>query len=378
LYDVSNTLGAIRTKNSQDTAFSENLNMANIHEFVEKMVSCSSCVVHCRHRNKIKQSQNVNGEGPEYSTVGLMGANIGISDPEKVIKLNNLLNDLGLDSSSTGSYLAWFIELFEKNLISISDTGKKYEFGNFDLINEILQDITERKGFGDIMAEGSRAIVHIKGSDDYLIAIKGLPQSDPHDVRYIKSFALGIATATRGADHLRSRPTLDILTSIPDDIINKVYKYKINRTPNDYKTKEHLVYFSENIFALQDCLGICRFICQGFNSPKLLGYYHFSQLLKFAIGLEYTEQELEDIGKNVINLERWINSEFFRIGFDDDTLPKRYFDDPMSTPDKPTTGEKIDRDKFQDMLNNYYKIRGYLKEDGSLKLINPLETEVIM
>ncbi|MBC7347684.1 MAG: hypothetical protein H5U00_09600, partial [Clostridia bacterium] len=32
----------------------------------------------------------------------------------EVIALNNLVNDLGLDASSTGTYLAWAIELFEK------------------------------------------------------------------------------------------------------------------------------------------------------------------------------------------------------------------------------------------------------------------------
>jgi len=55
---------------------------------------------------------------------------------------------------------------------------------------------------------------------EYLIAIKGLPQSDPHDVRYIKAFALGIAVASRGADHLRNRPTLEIL-ELPEDVTEK-------------------------------------------------------------------------------------------------------------------------------------------------------------
>jgi aldehyde:ferredoxin oxidoreductase len=375
LYDVSNFLGAIRTHNSKLNAFSESLNVEHFHEFVEKMVSCSSCVVHCRHRNKVKQSDNILGEGPEYSTMGLLGANVGISDVEQVIKLNNLVNDLGLDSSSTGTYLAWFIELFEKGLITIDQTEIKYEFGNCELIERLISDLTTRTGFGDIIAEGSRATSKLAITDDYLIAVKGLPQSDPHDVRFIKSFALGIATATRGADHLRSRPTLDIMTSIPDEIINKLYKHELDRSPTSYMTKEFMIYFSENLFALQDCLGLCRFICQGFNSPNLLGYNHFVELIKYATGLEYSISSLEEIGKNVIQLERWINQKFFNIGFEEDTLPKRYFDDPMSVPDKTTTGHQINREKFQEMLKNYYQLRGWVQQDGTLKLISPFNEE---
>ncbi|KKK82767.1 hypothetical protein LCGC14_2800110, partial [marine sediment metagenome] len=254
-------------------------------------------------------------------------------------------------------------------------TGEKYEFGNYELIYKLINDLTTRTGFGDVIAEGSRAPSKIDINLDLLIAIKGLPQSDPHDVRFIKSFSLGIATATRGADHLRSRPTLDILTSIPDDVLNKIYKTRVDRSPTSYETKEFLVYFSENIFALQDSLGICRFVCQGFNSPKLLGYSHFTELVKYATGMKFSESNLEKIGKNIINLERWINHKFFNIGFVDDTLPKRYFDEPMNFPNKPTTGEQISREKFQKMLLNYYRLRGWIKEDGTLELVNPFSKE---
>ncbi|MHA2366058.1 MAG: aldehyde ferredoxin oxidoreductase family protein, partial [Candidatus Hodarchaeales archaeon] len=343
LYDVSNMLGAIRTKNSQLNAFSDNLNASEFHKYVEKMISCSSCVVHCRHRHTIPIGDYPKGEGPEYSTVGLLGANIGIDDPAQVIALNNLVNELGLDVSSTGSIISWVIELFEKGQITEDQIGRPLEFGNFELIKDLIISISERSNFGDILAEGRHLVRRFANiTDDLLIAIKGLPQSDPHDCRYIKSFALGIATATRGADHLRSRPTLDIMTSIPDDKINEIYQTKIDRTLTSYQTKEYMVYFSENIFAVEDCLGLCRFICQGFNSPNLLGYEHFSELIKLATGLNYSPTELEQVGKEVINLERWINYQIFGIGFEGDTLPNRYFDDPMSVPDKPTTGEYID------------------------------------
>lgn len=378
LYNVSNLIGAIRTKNSTINSFSPQLNAEEIHHFVEGMVSCSNCVVHCRHRNTEPMGNLKHGEGPEYSTVGLMGANLGIADPQLVIRLNNLVNDLGLDASSTGSVLSWFYELYETKVITKEHTcGLDLSFGNYDATVDLIHKLSLRQDFGDVVADGRLAVEKLKKltgkdiTDELITAIKGLPQSDPHDVRYIKSFSLGIATATRGADHLRSRPTLDILTNIPDEVINKLYKATIKRSPTSYETKEHLVYFSENIFAMEDCLGLCRFICQGFNSPNLLGYPEFKELITTGVGMDVTEEDLENVGKRVINLERWINQEHFHIGFDSDTLPKRYFDEPLPLKNLPTTGHHIEREKFQEMLMNYYKLRNYIQEDGSLALIEP-------
>ena len=44
----------------------------------------------------------------------------------------------------------------------------------------------------------------------------------------------------------------------------------------------------------------------------------------------------------------------------DDTLPKHYFDDPM--PARATKGHRIERDKFEKMLNEYYEARGWNQE----------------
>jgi aldehyde:ferredoxin oxidoreductase len=240
LYEVSNILGAIRTKNSQLNAWSDSLNAEVIETFVDKMISCSSCIVHCRHRNKL------GGEGPEYTAVGLLGANLGIEDTANVIELNNVCNELGLDISSSGTILAWVYELYEKGIIDKKITGEKLRFGDFELSKKLLFDISRRKGFGDIIAESTANIKRFgKNSQDYLIAVKGLPQSDPHDCRYIKAFALGIATSSRGADHLRSRPTLEIFLRLPKEVKEKIYGKGVNNDPTSYEGKEKSVYFSD-------------------------------------------------------------------------------------------------------------------------------------
>jgi aldehyde:ferredoxin oxidoreductase len=190
LYEVSNYLGAIRTRNSQDSSFEDTLDAEVVHKHVSKMISCHSCVVHCRHRNIYE------GEGPEYTTIVLLGANLGIADTADVIKLNNLVNRLGLDVSSTGGIIAWATELYEKGLIDESITREPLRFGDYDLAVRLINAIASRSGFGNILAESSHAATRLNDPErKYLTAIKGLPQSDPHDCRYIKGFALGIAVA---------------------------------------------------------------------------------------------------------------------------------------------------------------------------------------
>lgn len=360
LYDTSNAIGAIRTKNSQLNQWTDVFNMEELHPYIDKMVSCSSCYVHCTHRNKL------GGEGPEYSTTGIMGANLGIEKTEELVFLNNLCNQLGLDTSSCGAYLSWAIELQERGLISKELVGEKLEWGNFEQIVRLVHDIDMRRGFGDILAEGSQAIRlgHFPPEAvDYLTAVKGMPQSDPHDVRYLKSFGLGIATASRGADHLRSRPTLEIFMNLPMDVKEKIYGKGVTRDPTIYEGKAQTVTSSENIYAAGDALGTCRFVTHGFNSPHLLDFTMMRDLVNLQMGWNLTEEDVKQVGARTLDIERMFN---WSVGVrrKDDTLPKRYFDDPM--PLGIAAGHHIDRKQFQKMLDEYYALRGWVKGEGDV------------
>jgi aldehyde:ferredoxin oxidoreductase len=233
-------------------------------------------------------------------------------------------------------------------------------WGDYDLVVRLIKSIANREGFGAILADSSQAAAKLNDPErKYLTAIKGLPQSDPHDCRYIKAFALGIATASRGADHLRSRPTLEVF-DLPRDLLREIYGTDVNRDPTSYETKEIVVATHEDIYAVVDCMGICKFVCHGFNSPKLLKYEHFSRLLEKAFGAKFPVEELREVGRRVVDLERaFINREGVRRP--DDTLPRRYFEEPM--PHGKAKGHRIEREKFLEMLDRYYRLRRW-SEDG--------------
>ena len=350
LYEVSNRIGAIRTRNSQDNYFEDSLNSEEIEKYSDKMLACTSCVVHCRHRNTL------GGEGPEYSTIGLLGANLGIAPTDQVIMLNNQVNELGLDASSVGTIIGWAMELYQRGLIDEGMTEGPLTWGDYEVARELIEKIAYRQGFGNILAESSQALRYFPPeAKDYLIAVKGLPQSDPHDVRYFKGFALGIAVASRGADHLRNRPTLEVF-KLPDEVRAKIYGRANDPDPTGYKDKGLIVAWSDDIYAVTDSLGICKFVTHGFNSPHLLGYEHFVELVSAATGLEYTPETLRQVGRRVLDTERLINADF-DLTRDDDTLPKRYFDDPM--PARKSKGHHVDRQQFQAMLDDYYTERGW-------------------
>lgn len=354
LYEVSNRLGAIRTRNSQENFFADTLNAEEIEKYSDKMLACTSCVVHCRHRNTL------GGEGPEYSTIGLLGANLGLAPTDQVIQLNNLVNELGLDASSVGTIIAWALELYQRGLIDDALTGGPLAWGDYETLYELIEDIAYRRGFGDVLAESTQALRFFPPqAADYLIAVKGLPQSDPHDVRYFKGFALGIAVASRGADHLRNRPTLEVF-KLPEEVRAEIYGRANDPDPAGYKDKGLVVAWSDDIYAVTDSLGVCKFVTHGFNSPHLLGYEHFCQDIAAVTGLSYTPESLRAAGRRVLDTERLINASF-GLTRADDTLPKRYFDDPM--PGRKAAGHHVDRAQFQEMLDDYYRERGW-EADG--------------
>ncbi|PCI23998.1 MAG: aldehyde ferredoxin oxidoreductase [SAR324 cluster bacterium] len=414
LYKPSRVLGALGTKNNQETGWYESLDADNFDPYRPGMDGCFKCPVRCRakndmtpegksgwganalkgltgnasydkaqaeiehkHTKKYKGIHNDNvfdkydkGDGPEYVTVGKFGPNIGLREPEHILRLNNILNDLGLDSASTGGAIGWALELFERGIITLEDTGGlDLSYGNYEAIERLLFMTAKREGFGDVVADSGRAVEYGKYPEEalkYRMTVKGLFQSDPHDARILKAFALGLSVATRGMDHLRNRATLEINARINDDQAFKTALYGglVSPEPNSYEGKEYAVRRCEDIYAAGDAVGMCRFDTQLFNSPSLPNGEDFSAQIKELTGIEFTEAQIIEVGKNITGLERMIN---FRLGLrgKDDTLPRRWFEEGNTS--GPFKGEKIEYDKYETMKARFYQITD-LNIEGTAKL----------
>ncbi len=84
---------------------------------------------------------------------------IGIKEPEHVLRLNNILNELGLDSASTGSAIGWAMELYQRGILNLEDTGGlDLTWGNYAVVEKLLFMTARREGFGDVIADSGRAV----------------------------------------------------------------------------------------------------------------------------------------------------------------------------------------------------------------------------
>jgi len=177
------------------------------------------------------------------------------------------------------------------------------------------------------------------------------------DERPTKSFALGMATASRGACHMRSRPSLDVI-GLPEDLLKKIFQGEVSQSYLEYKGKGRMVWWQERLNALCDSLGVCRFLSV-FSSPHAPGAAQFSELLDLAFGEQFSEAGLLDVGERICTLERLI---LLGNGLCKpyDTLPSRYFDEPVQG--GPAKGEVIDRSKFAEILEEYYSLHGWVAE----------------
>src|ERR1051325_2508757 len=188
------------------------------------------------------------------------------------------------------------MELAQRGIIDVD-----LQWGDYDRIEKLLFETARREGFGNVIADSSRAVDnghYPPEALDYLMAVKGLTQSDPHDARILKAFALGLAVATRGMDHLRNRVTLEINAKINDDpdFKRELYGGEVSAKPNSYVGKEIAVRRCENTFAVGDAVGMCRFTTKLFNSPSLPGYEEFANQIGNVTGLEFSAADLNAMG----------------------------------------------------------------------------------
>jgi len=364
IFSNTNTTGLIRTKNFQLNLLEggQDLEPENIDRYSIGTAGCYGCVVHCRHRYVLKDGPYapIFAEGPEYTSLGAFGTMVNCRKMETVLVANHLVNKYGIDTLETGGLIAWAMELYEKGIINDKTTGGlKLDWGNEEVLFELIRQIAMREGFGNVLANGFRdAIAKIrKGSAYYAIQVKGM--SNLHsDERPTPSFALGIATSTRGSDHLRSRPAVDMY-GLPEEFLQELYGGPVSSDYTSYDGKSRMIWWQELLYAVTDSIGTCKFqtVFCAVHAPK---WNEFSKLIQLATGMKFSKAQLMQIGERIYTLERMFN---LREGFTrkDDNLPERYFKEPTPIGLPIAKGKKIDRKKFEAMLDEYYALHDWDK-----------------
>jgi aldehyde:ferredoxin oxidoreductase len=307
--DLSNEMGTFPTRYFEDVSFEryESINGDVVESKKYKKGTCSACAFACKLPTK-DEASGLETEGPEFETLMAFGGNCEVDDIVSIMQSNELCDELGMDTISCGNAVAAYLKAND-------------EFGNSELIHEMVEKIARREGDGDLLAEGIHRFADELGVEDW--TVKGMTFS-AHDGRTLNGQGLSFATANRGADHMYSTfyaweyPLVGRDEAFPAEGLDG---------------KAGSIVEQEGRRAIEDSGVLCRF-SRGEQSVERL---------EALFDTNY--EELLDIGETIVSLERHFNNQ---RGFDrsDDTLP-------------------YDLPGFQAALDEYYDAHGW-NDDGTV------------
>lgn len=343
LINVVNQVGALPTRNWRDGGVfehAEDISGETLREkYLVKNKACFGCPIGCGRVTRIPEGRFKSfGEGPEYEPGWAYGASCGVRDLAAISKANFICNELGLDPITMGTTIACAMELYERGIISREIAGMDLRFGNADAIVELTRLTGMREGFGDRLAEGSYRMAESFGHPELSMSVKK-QEMPAYDGRGAQGMGLEYATSNRGGCHVRGYMTSVEILGIPQKL-----------DPLVTTDKAAWLKIFQDLTAVVDSAGICLFTTFAIGLPEI------SSMLRSALGLDLSDEEVLKAGERIWNLERLFN---IAAGFTsaDDTLPPRLLKEPI--PSGPAKGKVVELDK---MLPEYYQVRGWSEE----------------
>jgi aldehyde:ferredoxin oxidoreductase len=305
-------------------------------DYLELRAGCAGCPVQCEHMYVRKGRASETAAASEYESVWAFGPNCGVSDLDAVLDAIRACDALGLDTISTGSAIAFAMECAERGLIDAHVFGPRLQFGNAAVLQPAIRAIAARAEFGDVLAGGVRAAAAAIGGDaaSFAMHAKGL-ELPGYEPRALPTYALGLATCTRGACHNRAA-TYDRDLRAPDERRDAAARARDALEAEDYA-------------AVWDALVLCKFIRDCFADF----YPEAAALWSAVTGLELDAADLRAAARRHWERKRALNA---RLGWTpaDDALPPRLFE-PIA--DGPLAGRCVDREQLALMQSMYEALR---------------------
>ena len=341
--------------------------LAEDYNIVNK--GCMSCPIKCA------RTVNVEGQevkGPELETLGLLGGGIMNDNLELILKWNYELDELGMDTISAASTLAWAMEANEQGLWK-----NGLSFGKTANISKTFENIAYRRGTGNELAEGSRWLSEKYGGKDFAIQSKGLELA-AYEPRRSVGQGLGYAVSNRGGCHLNG------------GYLVIVENLGLNADPQTPHAKADFCMFMQDLMESVSMTGQCLFtsyavfpsfliskpnsvVTKTVNKvipflgpvvrilnkfPEIASFHLFllphTKAIEYATGMKCNLARFIRAGERSYNVERAVNAKF-GVSAAMDTLPKRLTNVPQD-PKDPST-----RVPLEVMKKVYYEARGWGK-----------------
>ena len=349
-----------------------------------EVVGCYVCPIQCKHMVEVKSGRyaGLKMSSGTFNNTIVSWTKAGVETVESAWKFKDVCQRLGLDQGSASGVIAFAMELYQRGLLKSSDVdGLHLDWGDDDVILEMLTRIAYRKGFGNTLAEGSARASKIIGrnTEQYVMAVKGMELLGGDARSGAKLWYFGQATGPRG-DYVRSThihvdipPAPEIVEKkfggiyefskqfvdrldIPEDLKQEMYGNPPLVDKDTYRGKPLMTKWFGDLFSVINSLSACIF-------PAIdLGPTYYSKMLSACTGWEISPQELMLAGERVFNLTKLYG---VREGFGrkEDHHPRRFYEEPL--PNGISKGRVLSLQEFDAALDQYYEIRGWDKKTGN-------------
>ena len=302
---------------------------------------CWACPSHHLHTVEVTEGpyKGYVAEEPDYELWSQTSNLIGNRDLGASIMLTDVMDRLGLDGNESGWIISLIMECYERGILTKLDTdGLEMDWGNVEAARDLLHMIAERKGIGDILAEGiKKATEHLGGEVLHMgvYSMKGhAPRGHDHRSRWLEQ----LDYATSGAGTIETGPVFLRDPFSPGEVSTRLARDKWR------------------LFA--DSLVLCLFPTM--MMPVTAGApERMVKILNATTGWDFSSDEADQHAHRVANLLRVFNLRH-GVGTDVEYSSPRY---GSTQQDGPARGMGI-MEHWETMLDNYYAQMGWDRKSG--------------
>jgi aldehyde:ferredoxin oxidoreductase len=302
--DLQNALGGLPVRNFSagqqvNTASGEKFKMGgeyisqlNVSRGGDHTHACMpGCVIQCS--NVYADASGKEVVSPvEYETLGLLGTNCGLSDPDDLAQMNFLANDLGVDTIELGATIAVLME---------AGLGA---FGDVKFMADCMAEMRRGTEQGRLWAQGTARVgAHYNVRRVPVIKKQAISAYDP---RVVEATGITMMATAQGADHTAGNlPRLKTREMTAEQIVEQSLAHQARVAAND-------------------SLGLCIFGMSVTNPNTEF----IANALNAAHGTSLTKDFFEPLGRDALRLEYEFNR---RAGFteQDDELPEFFYSEPL-------------------------------------------------
>jgi aldehyde:ferredoxin oxidoreductase len=309
-----------------------------------------------------------------YLAVALSGVHFGLEDYHEAVKLADTVNANGICQMTFEAMVSYLMDLKSEGVLTEENTMGLDVKGDFEGLMNLLDCITQRRGLGEVLAQGWVETINHFGEDTrkFTKLIKDQDTTFDPRVSGLGTMEFEQMVNPRGAQSAASGSP-SYIPGLPIEMFyrhaermgaDKAMMERIFDKPGDFNVGR-LTRLAEDWYTLFNALGVCnRHVVNRFYSVKT-----FAELYSAATGIERSDRDLMEAADRIWSLHKALN---VREGFDrkDDTYPDKWFEpfvEGKAEQKKMTDyfrSHEITPDELNRYLNDYYDERGWDVQRG--------------